>query len=159
MTASTIVALAALVAAPPLPAPDAGLFPAQLVVDLENATAPPSTWAQTPVEFVEGPGGVFYFFEDDGVHGRELWRSDGTALGTYLVRDVCPGQCSGIPVLLGDSLAALAGGLLFTADDGVHGTELWFTDGTALGTRQVSDIRPGRTPAASSCRRKVSLER
>lgn len=124
-------------------APDAGLFPAQLVVDLENAPAPEMGYSPTPPAFVEGPGGVFYFFEDDGVHGRELWRSDGTALGTHLVRDVCPGQCDGVPRTLGDSIVGLGSGVMFTADDGVHGTELWHSDGTALGTRLVGDLRPG----------------
>ena len=32
---------------------------------------------------------------------------------------------------------------LFTADDGVGGTELWSTDGTDAGTVLVKDIRPG----------------
>jgi trimeric autotransporter adhesin len=29
----------------------------------------------------------FYFVANDGIHGNELWRSDGTAVGTTLVRD------------------------------------------------------------------------
>ena len=31
--------------------------------------------------------GVAYFAVSDGVHGLELWRSDGTGAGTRLVRD------------------------------------------------------------------------
>ena len=32
-----------------------------------------------------------YFSADDGVSGRELWKSDGTAPGTILVDDIAPG--------------------------------------------------------------------
>ena len=32
------------------------------------------------------------FTVDDGVHGRELWRTDGTATGTFLVKDILPGS-------------------------------------------------------------------
>ena len=35
--------------------------------------------------------------------------------------------------------------LYFVADDGVSGTELWKSDGTASGTVRVKDIRPGST--------------
>ena len=34
----------------------------------------------------------------------------------------------------------VADAVFFTADDGVHGEELWITDGTAQGTRLVRDI-------------------
>ncbi len=87
-------------------------------------------------------GGLVYFYQDDGIHGRELWRSDGTPLGTFLVRDLCPGSCGTRYSMLGLA-APLGEHLIFVANDGVHGAELWITDGTALGTTMVVDLIPG----------------
>ena len=118
--------------------------PAYMVADL-GASVPYdySIWFGLLSEHLS-VGGKFYFFEDDGIHGRELWRSDGTALGTFLLRDLCPGSC-GTRHPWWSAMAALGDDLLFVADDGVHGLELWITDGTALGTRMVLDLRPGYT--------------
>jgi len=76
---------------------------------------------------------------DDGVHGQELWATDGTAAGTRLVRDIYPGA-TGSNIL---GLTAVGSDVYFSADDGVHGQELWQSDGTAAGTRLVQDIWPG----------------
>ena len=46
-----------------------------------------------PALFVE-MGGVLYFSADDGVHGWELWRSDGSVGGTYIVKDVREEECT-----------------------------------------------------------------
>jgi ELWxxDGT repeat protein len=81
-----------------------------------------------------------YFSAMDGVHGRELWRSDGTVAGTTLVADLAPGFASGAPR---SSLVAWGGRLYFAADDGVHGQELWSSDGTAAGTRLEIDLAAG----------------
>src|ERR1700693_3194663 len=35
-------------------------------------------------------GSVTYFAASDGVHGDELWRTDDTATGTYMVKDINP---------------------------------------------------------------------
>src|SRR3712207_6417052 len=40
--------------------------------------------------------------------------------------------------------------LLFSADDGSSGRELWITDGTEAGTRLLADIWPGGGPGAPS---------
>lgn len=89
--------------------------------------------------------GRLYFYFDDGVHGQELWSTDGTTPGTHMVRDVCPGVCGARSLLSVLSLAALPNGIVFAANDGIHGQELWFTDGTEGGTRLVRDIAPGFT--------------
>ena len=81
------------------------------------------------------------YFAAAGTEGLELWRSDGTAAGTGLVRDIQPGP-DGSKIR---SFTPTPAELFFTADDGVNGVELWRTDGTAAGTRLVTDLWPGPT--------------
>jgi ELWxxDGT repeat protein len=87
-------------------------------------------------------GHILFFAATDGVHGQELWRSDGTGAGTKLVRDIAPGGANAYP----GELTNVGGTLLFTADDGIHGYELWRSDGTAAGTQMVVDIGPPGGP-------------
>jgi ELWxxDGT repeat protein len=103
--------------------------------------------------------GVVYFGADDGVHGEELWRSDGTPIGTHMVKDINPAGSSlpGTTVTYGaesrvgssrrpDSFVTVDGILYFSAVEHASGTELWRTDGTEDGTWRVKNIN--RTPKA-----------
>lgn len=87
-------------------------------------------------------GDNFLFWADDGIHGYELWISDGTSSGTSLVKDIFSGSNSSIEPIY---VKYLLGGdtLYFLANDGIHGIELWRTDGTDAGTTLVKDIYPG----------------
>lgn len=97
----------------------------------------------TPV-LMQSAGNVLFFAADDGVHGFEPWRSDGTEAGTFLLRDVAPGEASSMLPMFQPELSAFAGGsVFFSADDGVHGYELWRTD-LQRTTELVRDISPRR---------------
>jgi uncharacterized repeat protein (TIGR01451 family) len=89
---------------------------------------------------------------DDGVHGRELWVTDGTPAGTHIARDIVPGPGSPIPEsdtsLYVTQLQAVGHVLLFSALDDAHGLELWRSDGTEAGTWLLQDIAPGPAPAS-----------
>jgi ELWxxDGT repeat protein len=95
------------------------------------------------IDVIVAGADAFYFWADDGANGKELWRSDGTAAGTALLKDVVPGAGSGAPSYPLNEYLWLGNQLLFIANDGSHGEELWITDGTESGTRLVRDINPG----------------
>lgn len=96
---------------------------------------PRETWT-SPSRFVFGA-------YSDAEHGSELWETDGTPAGTHLLRDLCPGACSGFHY----GLLALADRLYFSGDDGTGALEAWKTDGTEAGTRLVQSFPPA--PAGS----------
>lgn len=72
--------------------------------------------------------------------GRELWKSDGTDLGTVVVKDIVPGPISSIDDSSPAYLTLVGTTLYFVADDGVNGRELWKSNGTAAGTVLVKNI-------------------
>jgi ELWxxDGT repeat protein len=77
-------------------------------------------------EVLTNVNGLLFFSADDGfhVHGRELWVSDGTPDGTVLVKDILPMDKDDNGSGPRD-LTEANGMLFFSADDGIHGSELW----------------------------------
>ncbi|MBX3411490.1 MAG: hypothetical protein KF708_02140 [Pirellulales bacterium] len=71
--------------------------------------------------------------------GVELWITDGTTVGTRLVKDIMPGLASSSP----SQLTNVNGTLFFTARTPNEGVELWKSDGTAAGTVLVKDTSLG----------------
>lgn len=98
-------------------------------------------------------GNLTCFIANDGLHGYELWVTDGTEAGTTMVKDISEGPADGClyhgrfsPTV--SALQVLGKKVYFFANDGVHGFELWGSDGTDLGTGLVKDIMQG--PVSSS---------
>src|SRR5690349_19962147 len=103
-------------------------FTSQLVTNLP--ATPGGLPADSNPSIGAAMGGYFYFAASDGTNGstgRELWRTDGTPAGTTLVRDICPGAGDSSPQMI----VAAGTNLFFVASDGIHGPQLWKSDGTA----------------------------
>lgn len=83
--------------------------------------------------------GTLYFTANDGIHGTELWKSDGTQAGTMMVKDINKYIDSSSV----SNLTNVDGTLYFTANDGAQGQELWMSDGTEADTKLVKDIYKG----------------
>lgn len=82
-------------------------------------------------------GDIAYFSAETATSGRELWVTDGTELGTRLVKDIYPGFLGSDP----QELVIFDGYLFFTANDGVHSRELWVSDGSEAGTFMIIDLQ------------------
>ncbi|MBC7950181.1 MAG: T9SS type A sorting domain-containing protein [Chitinophagaceae bacterium] len=88
--------------------------------------------------------GKLYFAGNTGAEGIELWTTDGTIVGTTIVKNI-NAAASSEPT---HGFIVYNNELYFTADDGLTGRELWKTNGTDPGTVQVKDIKtPGATNA------------
>ncbi|AKQ66393.1 putative cycloinulo-oligosaccharide fructanotransferase [Myxococcus hansupus] len=95
-------------------------------------------------------GDRLFFIADDGMNGRALWTSDGTRAGTTLLKRILPVRAG---LGEGQALVAYKDRIYFAAEHahGTRGTELWTSDGTPAGTREVADLAPG--PESSYPRR------
>ena len=110
----------------------AATISAQLVKDIN-----PGSGDSEPGGFTAFNGSL-YFSADDGTHGYELWKSDGSPGGTQMVKDINPGSDSSP-----GWLTVFNGSLYFEATDGTNGDELWKSDGVVGGTTEmVKDINP-----------------
>jgi ELWxxDGT repeat protein len=97
-----------------------------IVADINTRPAPSQ-------EGIAAAGGVAYFAHDDGVHGTEVWKTDGTAAGTALLKDVRPGPAGSEP----SHFAAVGSAVFFVVDDGAGNQQLWRTEGTPVSTKLV----------------------
>jgi len=114
--------------------------PAFLVKDINTTQAVREPYedepSSNPHDFAVLDGIVYFAAGDvydgygEGPNGVELWRSDGTPAGTFLVKDIWPGPGGSAPT----DLQVRDGALYFLANDSERGVGLWRSDGTLAGT-------------------------
>ncbi|AWH85653.1 hypothetical protein HYN59_11285 [Flavobacterium album] len=85
-------------------------------------------------------GDILYFVTTPNMaNGGALWRSDGTAEGTYMIKNFAPESVNDQV----RELVALNGTIYFIGYDNINGKELWKSDGTESGTIMIKDIYEG----------------
>ena len=100
-------------------------------------------------------GFLFFSFASNNLSGNQLYRTNGTVLGTQILKALNPSPFT-VPV---DEVAAndvknfsiIGYNLIFPGNDGTSGTQLWSTDSTTANTIQISNFTPqdnsGSAPA------------
>lgn len=104
-----------------------------LLKDIRSGTL--SAFEENEEPFIQ-INNILYFAANNGTLGTELWRTDGTNEGTYIVADINPGPLSSNP----KSFVNFNGLLVFTAEKEGQGQEVWITDGTWQETKLLKDI-------------------
>jgi ELWxxDGT repeat protein len=112
----------------------AGAQQAELLKDINSGSA------SSYVSHMTKCGGKVLFKATNSSANSELWVTDGTVDGTYLLKEINPSTETGGDI---DQMTIFNNEAYFRANDGTHGSELWKTDGTAEGTVMVKDIAPG----------------
>ncbi len=115
----------------------------RLVKDINPTTN--SILGTSPLKYFAKLNNVLYFGAGRDTDGAELWKSDGTAAGTVLVKDIETDNSFGT-YQLGSNPAFFTvynNKVYFSANTLTYGRELWVTDGTTAGTQMVVDFTTG----------------
>jgi ELWxxDGT repeat protein len=89
------------------------------------------------------------FTAKDSIHGEEVWVSDGTVIGTHVLKDIIPGEESSTAYWEIENLSQnsifhdFGDKVVFTVRNQEFVEELWISDGTEVGTRKVVDVPVG----------------
>lgn len=132
---------------------DGTLQGTQLVKDINKSfLSNGNTKSSNPENLVEA-NGTLYFTAADILTNRELWKTDGSAAGTQLVKEIQLGPLGSFP----SELTNVNGTLFFSAHSGAmrnrrrsRAKELWKSDGTAAGTVRVTQLKRKGASAPSS---------
>jgi len=87
----------------------------KLVLDINEGAGSSNPTGLTSID------GKMYFSADDGVHGEELWVSDGTDVGTFRLTDINSDGKNSSP----RDITAMDGSIYFSAIKNKFGRELW----------------------------------
>jgi ELWxxDGT repeat protein len=93
-------------------------------------------------QFTAVNGKLFFSASEIDQGNEELWSTDGTQLGTDMVKDIGAGYSSEPTQLINFNNK-----LFFTAYTNESGREIWQSDGTEENTFQIADINPGSQSA------------
>ncbi|WP_347173229.1 ELWxxDGT repeat protein [Polaribacter uvawellassae] len=93
--------------------------------------------------------GNVYFDANDGVNGNELWTTDGTTVGTKMVKNINTNNSVENGNGIFGGIYLVNNKVVFEAFDTSKNKELWVTDGTEAGTVILKDINPGKGWGAS----------
>lgn len=105
-----------------------------LLKDINATTDVTSSW---PDELVSSGGNLYFTAKYEGDTRLPLV-TDGTAGGTYLLKDIRRRMNGSV-----HHLTPFGQGIAFVADELHHGAELWVSDGTVSGTTMVIDLMAG----------------
>ncbi len=105
-----------------------------------TAVLPSAPFVFPPTGFASAVDFAIFGAVDPNI-GVEPWVID--SAGVRPLVDLRPGTRGSVRA----EFASLGDRIVFAADDGVRGNELWVTDGTAAGTAILADLVPGSSPS------------
>ncbi|WPB81180.1 HYR domain-containing protein [Archangium violaceum] len=93
---------------------------------------------------------LLLFAANDGVSGTELWRTDGTEAGTFVLHDIAPWQLGSNPAGFTRFSSSTGDTIAFSANDGKHGREPWLMPVSLLTNSEPPNVTCPVVPPAEA---------